>query len=166
MANNFEIIVSPEGFVLPASAHPDRGVVQGRSYLAFDVSTVETARSKAFRMPAAYTGSGTLKAAIQYAMASATSGKVDFEVAVEALTPADAVDTDAAESFDTANAGNQTVPGTAGYLGELIITLTNKDSVAAGDYVRITIERDADDGTDDTASGDARVYSVTIYEEV
>lgn len=167
MANNFEISFAPSSFILPSSAHPDRNVVQGREYLAFDASTVETARSKQFRMPAAYTGSGTLKAAIQYAMASVFSGKVDFEISVEALTPGDAVDTDSAESFDTANAGDQTVPGTAaGYPGELIITLTNKDSVAAGDMVRIKLERDADDGTNDTATGDCRVYSVTVYEEV
>lgn len=165
MANNFEINLNPDAWVPPTSAHPDRGVVQGRPYWAFDASTVETLRSKAFRMPTAYTGSGTLKVDIFYAAASATSGKFDFEISVEAITPGDAVNTGTTESFDSVNAGNQTVPGTAGYLGVLTITLTNKDSVAAGDLVRLKLERDADDATDDTATGDARIYDVAIYEE-
>jgi hypothetical protein len=165
VANNFEINLAPGAFILPSSSAPSRGVVQNREYLAFDDTAVESCRSRPFAMPAAYTGSGTLKADLYYMMASATSDKVDFEVSVEAVTAADATDLDAGESFDTANAGNQTVPGTAGYLGVLTITLTNKDSVAAGDYVRLKIERDADDGTDDTASGDARLLLVVVREE-
>lgn len=165
MANNFEIQLDPDCFVPPSSAHADRGVIQNRPYIAFDASTVEAMYSKAVQMPNAYTGSGTLKVDILYAMASATSGKVDFEVSAEAITPADAVDTDSASSFDTANAGDQTVPATAGYVGLLTITLTNKDSVAPGDMFRLKLERDADDGTNDTASGDCRVYSVTLREE-
>lgn len=165
MARTFEITIDPDGFVPPSSAHADRGVVQNRSYLGFDDTTVESMYSKAVQMPAAYSG-GTLKADILYAAASATSGNFNFEVLVEAITAADAVDTDSASSFDTANDGVQTVPGTAGYLGLLTITLSNKDSVAVGDMLRIQLRRDATDGTNDTATGDARVYSVTIYEEV
>jgi len=164
MANNFEIQLAPEAFIPPSSAHADRGVIQNRSYMAFDASTPEAMYSVAFQMPAAYTGSGTLKADILYA-ATQTTKKVDFEVSVEAITPADAVDTDSASSFDTANAGNETVPATAGYMSKLTISLTNKDSVAAGDMMRIKLERDADDATDDTMTGDARVYAVVIREE-
>lgn len=166
MADNFQLQIPAAAWQIPSTGGAGRGVVQNRSYLSFDDTTVEAARSPNMMMPAAYTGSGTLKADIFYAMASATSGKVDFEVSVEALTAADAVDTDSAESFDTANAANETVPGTAGYLGKLTVTLTNKDSVAAGDQVRLKLERDADDGTNDTASGDARVYLVVLREEV
>lgn len=165
MARNFEINLDPDAFIPPSSAHADRGAVQNRSYLAFDAGTVEAMYSKAVQMPAAYTGSGTLKADILYAAASATTGKFDFEISVEALTDGDAVDTDSASSFDAVNAGNETVPGTAGYMGVLTITLTNKDSVAAGDMFRIKLERDADDATDDTATGDARIYAVNVYEE-
>lgn len=117
-------------------------------------------------MPSAYTGSGTLKADIHYMMASATSGTVNFEVSVEAVTAADATDLDAGESFDSVNSGSATVPGTAGYLGVMTITLTNKDSVAAGDYVRLKLDRDGDDGgSDDTATGDAYVMLVVVREE-
>lgn len=165
MANNFEISLPAQSFVLPSTAYPNRGVVQNRPFVSFDDSTVEGVRIGPVQMPAAYTGSGTLKADIHYIMASATADKVDFEVSVEAFTAADAVDLDAGESFDTANAADQTVPGTAGHLGVLTITLTNKDSVAAGDYVRLKLERDADDATNDTATGDARVLMVVLREE-
>lgn len=165
MANTFEITLDPDAFVPDVSLAPDRGLVQGRPYWAFDASSVRTLRSKPFVWPAAYDGGGTLKCDLLLIAESATSGKFDFEISVEAITPADAVDLDAGESFDTANTGDGTVPGTAGHLMLLTITLTNKDSVAAGDLVRFKIERDADDGTNDTATGDARLLGVRIYEE-
>lgn len=146
---------------IPAATNgPDFAVVQNRPCLLFDASTVETAYSPAFR----WSATGTVVVDIFYAAASATSGKFDWDVYVEAITAADAVDMDAAESWDAANSGDQTVPGTAGYLGVVTITLTNKDSAAVGDYCRLRLERDADDGTNDTATGDARVWAVTIRE--
>ena len=115
-------------------------------------------------MPGQY-GSGTLKASIGYMMASATSGKVDFEVSVEAVTDGDSTDLDSGASFDAINAINATVPATAGYLAVLTVTLANKDNVAAWDMFRIKLGRDADDATDDTATGDARVLWVEIWEQ-
>ena len=126
--------------------------------LLFDAGTVEHAVWQ-FRMPANY--ASALVAKIQYTMASATTGKVDFEVSVMAVTDAEAQDLDA-DSYDSVNAANATVPGTAGYLDEISITLTNADSVAVGDYVRIKLERDADDGTDDTAAGDCEVRNFVV----
>ncbi|MHC4695142.1 MAG: hypothetical protein ACYTFA_00185 [Planctomycetota bacterium] len=151
-------------FMLPSANAPDLDVVQDRPFLAFDDSTVETAHSKAVAMPGQY-GGGALKASIAYMMASATSGKVDFEVSVEAVTDGDSTDLDASDSFDAANAINAIVPATAGYLAVLTVTLTNKDNVAPGDMLRIKIERDPDDATDDTAGGDARVLWVEIWEQ-
>lgn len=167
MARNFEIVLDVDAFIPPASNHADKGVlsIQNRIFIAFDASTVEAMYSKALKMPEAYTGNGTLKADIFYIAASATSGKFDFEICVEAITPLDATDLDASNSFDSINSQNKTVPGTAGYMDSMTVTLTNKDSVAAGDLFRIKLERDADDATDDTAAGDARVLNVVIYEE-
>ena len=93
-------------FVLPASNAPGLDVVQDRPFLAFDDSTVETAYTKAVAMPGQY-GGGTLKASIGYMMASATSGKVDFEVSVEAVTDGDPTDLDSGASF----AGHRTKGG-------------------------------------------------------
>lgn len=165
MANRWEALFTPDAWVPPSSSHADRGVVQGRLYLAFDDTAVETMRSREIIVPAAYNG-GTVKADVYYMMASATSGKVDFEVSIEAVSDGDALDLDAAESFDSVNAGNATVPGTAGHPDVITITLTNKDSMAAGDLLRLKLERDSDDATDDTATGDARVLAVRLYEEV
>ena len=110
--------------------------------------------------PGGKTGNRT--AVISYAMASATSGGVAFDVAVEAITSGDATDTDATTSFDTVNAGNDgTVPGTAGYMEQISITLTNMDSVAAADYLRISVARDVADAAD-TATGDCYVFAVEI----
>jgi len=166
-ANLWEVVLDPDAFIPDASAHPDRGVVQNRAYLAFDDDTPETCYSKAFRVPDAYAG-GTVTCAIAYAMATGNADAIEFEVAVEAITEADALDTGAASSFDSVNdvdeGFSETVPGTVGYLSILTGTLTNKDSMAAGDYIRISLARDADDATNDDATGDARVFWVAIYE--
>jgi len=151
-------------FHLPASNAPRLGVVQDRAFLAFDDATPQHAKTRHVRMPGQY-GGGTLKATITYFMASATSGTVDFEVSVEAIGEADAVDLDAGESFDSANAASATVPATAGHVAMLTITLTNKDDVEAGDTVRFKLQRDADDAANDTAVGDARVVGLEIWEE-
>lgn len=153
-----------DGFLLPSSGAAGRDVVQNRPFLKFNDTTVQTAYTKPVSLPGQYAG-GTLKASVGYIMASATSGKVDFEVSVEAVTDGDATDLDAGTSFDAVNAVNATVPGTAGHLDVIIVTLTNKDSAVAGDMITLKLERDADDATDDTATGDARVLWLEIWEE-
>jgi hypothetical protein len=130
----------------------------GVPYLTFDDTTVEQARYQGV-VPANYASGLTLT--IYYSMASATTGKVDFEASVMAVTADDAADVDT-DSFDTVNAANETVPGTAGYMSALEIPLTNADGVAAGDLIIIKLERDADDATDDTATGDAEVRAVVL----
>lgn len=149
---------------LPVPGHLDvsnpPGVVIANNvpYMAFDDTTVESCYWM-FRMPANY-GSG-LVAKIQYSMASATSNSVDFEISIMAVSAGDSHDLDS-DSYDTVNSGSDTVPGTAGYLKEISITLTNADNVAAGDYVRIKLSRDSDDATNDTATGDCEVRTVTL----
>lgn len=124
----------------------------------FDDTTPE-AMYWQFRMPQNYASAPVFK--LQYSMASATADDVDFEVSVMAVTDGDSQDLDA-ESYDTVNSGNKTVPGTAGYLDEISIALSNADSLAAGDYVRIKMERDADDATNDDATGDCEVWATSL----
>lgn len=98
-------------------------------------------------------------------MASATSGNIDFEASVEAISEGDAHDLDAGTYFSTVNTMTaDAVPATQGYMGEFTISLTNADSIAAGDVVTIKLERDADDATNDTASGDCYVWNVELRE--
>lgn len=127
--------------------------------LLFDASQTESALWQ-FRMPVNYASAPVAK--LVYAMASATSNKVDLEVEVMAISDGDSADVDSA-SFDAVNeiTGGTTVPGTAGYIDEISISLTNADSVAAGDLVLIRVNRDHDD-TDDTATGDLELLAFSI----
>ena len=143
----------------PATNFPALLLSNRRPVLAFDTTTSETAY---WTLIAPQGITGTWTAVISYAMASATSGGVAFDIAVEAISSGDATDTDATTSFDSVNAGNDgTVPGTAGYMEQISITLTNMDSVAAADYLRISVARDVADAAD-TATGDAYVFAVEV----
>lgn len=151
---------TPESAHYPASNFPAFLKVNERPVLAFDASTDESAY---------WTGiapqglASALTAVITYVMASAISGAVRFQVAIEAVTDGDSVDLDSATSFDTANSNGATVPGTAGFIDQLSVTLTNADNIAAGDYFRLRLNRDADQtsGTDD-AAGDCYVLAVEL----
>lgn len=129
---------------------------QGRMYLAFDGSTAESCYWT-FVAPAQMTGALTL--IVTYRAASATSGTALFEAAIEAISDGDTVDTDATSSFATDNTPSAvTVPGTAGYIDQLSITITNDDGIAAGDYCRLWLARDMAD----SASGDLHVLAVEM----
>ena len=116
----------------------------------FDAATNEHIMTQ-FIMPGNYASAPVLK--IYYKMASATANDVLWGATVMAVTDADAVDMDGDE-FAAANESAVTVPGTAGYLDTKTITLTNADSVAAGDHVVLVCYRHADDAADN-ATGDA-----------
>jgi hypothetical protein len=151
-------IFTPYSAEFPSSNFPQLTQINQRPALAFDASTDETAYWTGIA-PAGLTG--TLTLVVSYIMASATSGAVYFQAQIEAITDGDATDLDATTSFDSANSGNATVPGTAGYIDQISITLTNADSLAAADYFRISLNRDADNASD-TATGDAYVLVVEL----
>jgi hypothetical protein len=157
MATRF--IFTPLGAEFPATNFPQLTLSNRRPVLAYDAATTETAYWTAIA-PQGLTG--TLTAVITYAMASATSGSIDFEVAIEAISDGDTIDTDATTSFATVNSQSATVPGTAGHIDQVAVTLSNDDSIVAGDYFRLSVARDADDGTNDTATGDLYLLSVEL----
>lgn len=162
MAATTRLTLLPEAAEFPATNFPQLLLVNRRPVLGFDASTAETCQ---WTFTAWQGITGGLQAVVYYIMASAVSGKVDFTGAIEAVTDGDAVDLDAGDSFDTANAITApTVPGTAGYLDTFTITLTNKDSIAAGDLCRFQLVRDATDGTNDTATGDCYILAVEIQD--
>ena len=146
--------ISSNFVALPAQI--DMGA--GAPKLLFDASQTESA-TWTFRMPTNY--SSSLVAKLIYTMASATADKVDMEVEVMALSDTES-DPDTA-SFDTVNeiTGGTTVPGTAGIIDEISITLTNADSVAGNDLVTIRVNRDHDDA-DDTATGDLELRALSL----
>jgi hypothetical protein len=139
----------------PSSNFAALTAVNRRPCLAFDPSTAETVYWQ-FLAPGTIPA-GTHTLLVSYCMASATSGGVVFSAAVEAVSDGDTIDLDSATSFDSANTSStSTVPGTAGYLKTVAITLTAVDSIAAGDYVRISLTRETANAGD-TASGDCYV---------
>jgi hypothetical protein len=144
---------SPQSAHFPSSNFPQLTVSNQRPVLAFDAATDETAYWTDIA-PQGLTGALTWVGTI--AMASATSGTVGIQVQIEAITDADATDTDATTSFDTVNnSASTTVPATAGYIKQISITLTNADSLAAADYYRVSVNRDADGSAiTDSATGD------------
>lgn len=129
--------------------------------LAVDAATDETAYWTDIA-PQGLTGTITL--IVSYVMASATSGTVGLQASIEAITDGDAVDLDATTSFDTANnSASTTVPATAGYIDQISITMTNADSIAAGDYYRISVNRDADGSAiTDSATGDLYILAIEL----
>lgn len=152
-------VFTPYSAEFPTTNFPRLQLVNRRPVLSFDASIQEACQWTGVA-PQGFTG--TITALVNYIMASATSGLVDFEVSLEAVTDGDATDLDAVDSFDTVNSANATVPGTAGHIDQLSVTLTNADSIAAGDYFRLRVSRDADDATNDTATGDCHVLAVEL----
>ncbi len=104
--------------------------------------------------------SSTLVVDVFYSMSSATSGDVVATGVIMALTPGDSQDVNA-RSYDVINSTTDTVPGTAGFLAKLSITMTNDDSIAAGDYFRIALGRDGGNGSDN-ASGDMEIIGLIL----
>ena len=94
------------------------------------------------------------------------SKKVNWEILVEAITDGDGVALDATSSFDAANDdGGTAVEATAYHEIVTVHTLANKDSVQAGDLVRLLMRRDSDDVTNDTAASSAFLLEAELYEE-
>jgi|GEM_PF-3139256 len=137
----------------------------GRPCLAFDDTDEEAAVSVEFEMPTQYTGSG-LSATIHFAAGSDMDpAAVAVDVFVEAKTPnADTLDMVTGSSWAAVNAGTKSLGTDNGDPISLDIALTNADSVAAGDLVRIGIRRDTDSASDD-AVGDMFVYSLTLEDD-
>lgn len=159
MATRF--VGTPESAHFPTSNFPELNQINQRPVLAFDASTDETA----YWTDIAPQGlTGTLTLIVSYAMASATSGTIGLQAAIEAITDGDAVDLDAATSFDTVNnSASTTVPATAGYIDQISITMTNADSIIAGDYYRISLNRDADGSAiTDSATGDLYLLAIEL----
>jgi hypothetical protein len=133
---------------------------QGHFYWSFPDGSdtfIEAARVA----PQGMTGTITVVVYLRAAAAVANTFRVTAQL--EAITPGDALDTDAASSFDTINeATTATVPGTAGHMFSVSITMTNADSMAAGDIYRLRIGRNGDDATNDTATGAMHVLHVEV----
>ncbi len=145
--------VPPQGF--DATNPAGLEYTNALPHLLYDDTTSELVYW-VFRLPSDFSSAPLLK--VQYTMASATTGTFGVSVSIMAVSDGDAADVDT-ESYDTANSPSaSTVPGTAGHLDEISVTLTNADSMAAGDLLFIKLARNIAD----TATGDAEVRAISF----
>jgi hypothetical protein len=151
-------VLTPLSAEFPSANFPQLLTVNERPALGFDASTDETAY---WTLVAPQGLTGTMTAVLTLMGNAAGTNSTYWEVAVEAITSADATDLDAATSFDTVNTGNTAMPTTQGHIVQLSITMTNQDSVAAADYLRISVTRDANNASDNFAA-DAYLLAVEL----
>lgn len=104
---------------------------------------------------------GTLNADVIF-LSSATSGTMNWGVYLECITSnVDAVSGET-DSFGVVNSTSVTVGATSLMSNKATVALTNGDSCASGDEIRIKLERQAQ--SSDTAVGMGRVRRMRIYE--
>ena len=130
--------------------------------LAFDAAQLEWAAWQ-FVMPADANATPNPVLVIKYKMVSAVTGNVIMIGRLATFTPGtDSTDFDA-KVFAAANTSAATaVPATtAGRIGEISITMTNADSIAAGDVCVLYVARDGASGSD-TASGDLEMVEAVL----
>lgn len=162
MADRTIALLTPESAHFPASNFGALTLLNQRPVIAFDASTVETIY---FTIPAIRGIVTPVKIVVTYCMASATSGAVVVGCQVEAISDGDATDIDAGTSFDTTNDSSATtVPGTAGYIDQISVTLTNNDSITAADLTRLAFARRATDAGD-TATGDMYLVQIELCDD-
>jgi len=132
-----------------------------RPYLAFDGSAAIESCLWSFRMPENYASAPVAKIQWSGSNSTTTSHTVQWSVFVMALTP----DVDGAadsDSFDAENVVSDDILGTtAKRIQEASVTLSNADSVAAGDLTYIRLLRDYSDAADDLAE-DAWLWALSL----
>ena len=141
----------------PASNFATLDTRNSIAVLDFDASTDESIFWVGIMPEAASLASG-LVVRIHWTATSATSGTCRWGAQIERMN----TDIDS-DSFDTAATAAGTANGTSGVITVTEITLTNIDSVAAGEAFRLKVYRDADgtSGTDDM-TGDAELVCVEL----
>lgn len=163
-SGNTLLVLHPFDNEPPASNYATIDLRNLHPVLDFDDTTAEAAIFTAV-LPRHYAGGG-ITVYLHYAMTSATTGKVRWEVSIERIGDG-SQDIDA-DGFATEQGVNvDPVPGTSGNVDIVSVAFTDgaqMDSVAAGEAFRLKVVRDSADGTNDTASGDAELVAVEVKE--
>ena len=148
----------------PAAAFATLDTRNAHPILNFDGTTDEEAVFTSV-LDRKYGGSG-LTVNLWVGAASATSGSIRFQAAIERID-ASGLDIDA-DSFTAFQSNGVTAPGTTGMFLVCAITFTagaQMDSLAVGEPYRLKVRRDADgtSGTDDVAT-DAQLLAIEVKE--
>lgn len=163
-SGNTLVALFPTDNEAPATAYATFDVRNGHPVLDFD-DTADEAAMFTFLLPRSY-GGGGLTLHLHYSMASAVSGGVRLDAALERMGDgAQDIDTD---GFATAKSVTvAAVPATAGHVDIAAIAFSDgaeMDGAAAGELCRIRIERKPSDTTNDTAAGDLELHAIEINE--
>lgn len=127
--------------------------------LAFDASTDEAAF---WTFIATSYGSGNVTVRVFWYADTATSGDVIWEAQLAAITANTDTQDVETKALATLNNVTDTHLGTTGQrLHSADITVSNLDSLAAGDFVALRLARDANNASD-TMTGDAIVTKVIV----
>jgi hypothetical protein len=127
-----------------------------KATLDFDASTDESAQIH-LMLPSDFSASGNLDAVIKW-YAAATSGNVVWAIQTSCVADAETDD----PGWNTASTVIDTAKGTTLQINDASITNITKTGCAAGELMHIKLYRDADDGTNDTMTGDAKLIGVEI----
>lgn len=113
-------------------------------------------------MPRTYSSAMTLKADMSFTMSTTTSGNIMFYTQIMAVSGGDSASIET-DSFATANTFATTATaGTVNYMKTITATLSNLDSLAAGDLATFRLCRDANNASD-TADGRVDISLFDIY---
>lgn len=159
------IYLQPGEADFAASAFPALVKNNGTNFpvfgLAFDASSAENAYWK-FE-PTGYASGNLTCEVIWYADTSTTSTHgVTWQAAIAAITPSSDTQNVETKAFATATTGTTDLGSTdAQKLIRTTVTISNLDSIAAGDEVWLRLTRLVSDGSDDL-TGDAIVTSVRL----
>jgi hypothetical protein len=155
------LIFTPHASEPPGSNPATLDVRNRHPVLDFDGATNESAVFSGV-MPRHYAGGGAV-VYLHYAMTTATSGDVDWDVAWERIGDQQQ-DVDA-DSFAPAKSANDApVPTVCGQVDVVAVPFSDgaeMDGVAAGDGFRLMVTRDA---ASDSAAGDAELLFVEVRE--
>lgn len=126
--------------------------------LRFDGTTEQWCAFKT-TVPADFSAGTAPVAKVAYVMDSAIAGGIAADVRIAAMSDGDA--SIGAKAFGAANIATTSVPRAVGTLDIVSVTLTNRDSMAAGDVLWVYLGR-ATGNAGDTAAGFMDVSALSI----
>lgn len=145
-------------FEIPTSNGGQHDVRNNRPCVDLDAANDESLHVSGL-MPPHYSG-GTFVVNVTHASSTATSGNVVLTAEMERVGTVLDMDGD---SFAAASTVTTAVSGTSGNGSTSTIAAVANDSVAAGEFFRLRITRDANNASD-TAAGDLEVFAVELKE--
>ena len=159
--HDFSVLFDARTADLPGANSPfiSKSTSEARGAIYFDDTSTQTVTWSGFLRP--YNGD-VITAFINFKSSTSKPGTVNWGVYLECKTPkVDTIDDDT-DSFGVVNSTAVTLGNTSGMPFQASLPLSNGDSCADGDWLRVKLERRA--GEDDTALGWAKATSLYLEE--